>query len=99
MGRTTVAIVLSVIAAVAPTTTCFSASPPAPKPFGGILDSLFKSDSTSNEREELKMTLLEECRQEKPSRERIEVLITDLAKVSPTPNAASSPRLQKTWIL
>lgn len=52
-------------------------------------------------RDELKTSLLQECRQTatKPSRERIEALINDLAEISPTPNAAGSDRLQKQWNL
>jgi hypothetical protein len=58
-------------------------------------------DLDAVKREELKACLLEECRQRtpKPSRERIESLIADLADLTPTPNAASSERLQKQWIL
>lgn len=102
MGRVNVAVLLAIFFAMAArTTTSFSgASPPAAqKAFGGILDSIFGSDPAAKEREDLKTSLLEECRQQKPSRERIESLITDLAVLSPTPNAASSKRLQKKWIL
>lgn len=100
MGRASVIIILTAIALLAQRTTSFSATPSAPtNPFGGILDSFFGSDPAAQERQDLKASLLDECRQEKPSRERIEALISDLAELSPTPNAASSARLQKKWIL
>jgi hypothetical protein len=58
-------------------------------------------DPDAVKRDQLKASLLEECRQTttNPSRERIESLIADLANLTPTPNAASSKRLQKKWIL
>lgn len=103
MGRANFTFVLVVFAMMLLTPSpvaSFSASPPrVPEAFGGILDSIFGSDSTAKEREKLKALLFEECRVEKPSRERIEALISDLAAVSPTPDAASSKRLQKKWIL
>lgn len=95
--------IILVVAMLAPSlVTSFSApsSPPtAPKAFGGILDSIFGADPAAKERGDLKVSLLEECREQKPSRERIEALISDLAPLSPTKSAASSNRLQKKWIL
>lgn len=69
--------------------------------FGSFIDQSAPADPDAVKREELKISLLEECRQRatKPSRERIEALIADLADLSPTPNAACSERLQKQWIL
>lgn len=100
MGRrVNVAIVLAVFALLTQTVTGFSATPPTPKAFGGIFDSIFGSDPAAKDREDIKTALLVECREEKPSRERIEAIIADLAELSPTPNAASSARLQKKWIL
>jgi len=96
-----VAVILAAFALAVQSATSFSAAatPSTPKPFGGLLDSIFGSDPAAKEREDLKGSLLEECREQKPSRERIEALISDLVALSPTPDAASSPRLQKKWIL
>jgi hypothetical protein len=95
-----VAVLLAVLATMAQTAASFSSasSTSTPNAFGSLM-SIFGSDPAGKEREELKTLLLEECREEKPSRERIEAIITDLASLSPTPNAASSRRLQKRWIL
>jgi hypothetical protein len=69
--------------------------------FGSFITQSVPADPDAVKREDLKASLLEECRQRatKPSRERIEALIADLADLSPTSNAASSERLQKQWIL
>lgn len=47
---------------------------------------------------ELKQTLLEECRQGS-ERQRIEEIIADLQQVSPVPESATSPLLQRKWLL
>jgi hypothetical protein len=88
----------------------FSASPPTNNiinsiktAFGSFVAQTSQSapDPDAVKREQRKASLLDECRQRttKPSRERIEALIADLADLTPTPNAASSERLQKQWIL
>lgn len=70
----------------------------------GVLDSfkatLFSPSSNGallQQRAELKQKLLRKCEQN--SREEIEEIIAELAKVSPTPESANSPLLQKTWLL
>lgn len=92
------ALLLTVSAVPETEAASFAAPQSAPNPADAIL-SLFRPDSSQERREELKALLLGECRNEKPSRERIEALISDLSPLSPTPNAASSERLQKQWIL
>lgn len=100
MRRLNRAVIVMVVMMAPLLVTSFSASPPsAPKAFGGILDSIFGTDPTVKEREDLKTSLLKECREEEPSRERIEAFISELAQLTPTPSAASSSRLQKKWIL
>lgn len=91
--------VLSILCLVPTFVHSFSTPTAAPIAFGGILDSIFGSDPAAQKRANLKASLLAECRQAKPSRERIESLISELAPLSPTQNAASSSRLQKKWIL
>ena len=52
------------------------------------------------ERERLKAQLLDLCQQKSNvERARLEEIIKALAPMSPTPNSASSPLLQKEWIL
>lgn len=91
MGREITFVILIAFASMTQSVLSFSATPQASNPFGAVLDSIFGSsaDPAAKEREDLKTTLLEECRQEKPSRDRIEELIASLAELSPTPNAAS----------
>lgn len=53
-------------------------------------------------REELKAVLLDECRSAgvgKDKRERIERVLKDLAPLSPIRDTATSPLLQKKWLL
>lgn len=101
MVRRKVVFLLGILTVAVEQVVGFSASSPAPPTpaFGGFLDSLFGSDPIRKEREELKASLVEECQQSKPSRERIEEIIADLQERSPTPNSAASARLQKKWIL
>jgi hypothetical protein len=76
------------------------------KPVGGfgILESfklptlLSKQDNGITERREnLKQKLLEACKTN--DRSKVEAVISELSELSPTPNSANSPLLQKKWLL
>lgn len=69
-----------------------------------IFGSVAASSNSADEerREELKANLLEECRggdSGKDQRERIERIIEDLSPLSPVRDTATSPLLQKEWLL
>lgn len=60
------------------------------------------NSADGNTREELKTALLDECRSAgsgKDKRGRIERIIEDLAPLSPVRDTATSPLLQKEWLL
>lgn len=88
----------------APKTTTSSA------PWQNFLDSFFSSPSpnaapnSNSAATALKKELITECRQSvgrntPEIRQRIEVLMDQLAPLNPTPKAATSPLLQRRWIL
>lgn len=67
--------------------------------FGNKSSVSSKTDQDSEERERLKADLLTTCQQRKVKRADVEAKIAALTPLCPTPNAATSPLLQKEWIL
>jgi PAP_fibrillin len=55
--------------------------------------------SLDKKRNELKLRLLEECGKNTVDRGVVEELISELRTVSPTPNSASDPALNRKWLL
>jgi len=68
--------------------------------FPNFFEGFMKKDTRrSNEVEDLKKSLLEVCRSPETKRVEVEEIISKLEPLSPTPSSASSPLLQKEWLL
>ena len=86
---------------------CFSERPSQPALWdllGSVQKSIFGGATKlksplEEQRETLKTTLLSQVSQKTVSREQVEILISELADLSPIRTTAASPLLQKKWLL
>ena len=101
--------IITLFFSTAPTSVdAFSATSPSNNFVSSFLDGLFgKGSSTiastfnvnNEKRETLKLELIALCQDSNTKREKIEDVISELRDLSPIQETATSPQLQKEWLL